>query len=230
MKRILVTGASKGIGYSTALKLANEGHHVFAVARSNTQLAHLAAESYLGKITLVVADLTQEEDIRALVSALADVHSIDALINNAGTLTNKPFMETSIDDWLHQFNVNVLASVRLIKALKHKLKSGSHIVNISSMGGFQGSSKFPGLSAYSSSKGALTILSECLSTEFSGDGIAVNCLCLGAVQTEMLEEAFPGYEAPTSPDEMADFIAHFALSAHSFFNGKVLPVALNNPS
>ncbi len=230
MKRILVTGASKGIGYSTALKLAQEGHHVFAVARSKAALNDLAAESYLGKITPMVADLTQEDNIEVLVSALADVQSIDALINNAGTLINKPFMETSIDDWLHQFNVNVLASVRLIKALKIKLKSGCHIVNISSMGGFQGSSKFPGLSAYSSSKGALTILSECLSTEFSGDGIAVNCLCLGAVQTEMLEEAFPGYKAPTNPIEMADFIAHFTLSAHSFFNGKVLPVALNNPS
>ena len=138
-------------------------------------------------------------------------------------------METTIDDWLNQFNINVIASVHLIKLIKSKLMRGSHIVNISSMGGFQGSSKFPGLSAYSASKGALTILSECLSTEFASDGIAVNCLCLGAVQTEMLEDAFPGYKAPTSPNEMGEFISYFALTGNSFFNGKVLPVALNNP-
>lgn len=229
MKKIIITGASKGIGYSTALKLAQKNNHVFAVARSKKNLNKLTSESFAGKITPIVADLTLEKGIETIFSSLKDFQSIDVLINNAGTLINKPFMETSIDDWLYQFNVNVLASVRLIKALKEKLKKGSHIVNISSMGGFQNSSKFPGLAAYSSSKGALTILSECLSTEFFGDGIAVNCLCLGAVQTKMLEEAFPGYQAPTNPDEMGSFIAHFALSAHSFFNGKVLPVALNNP-
>lgn len=229
MKKIIVTGASTGIGYSTALKLAQDGHHVFAIARSEKNLKKLANESYGGIITPISADLTHNSGIDKISSSLNAIDSIDVLINNAGALINKPFMETTIDDWLNQFNINVIASVQLIKLLKDKLMSGSHIVNISSMGGFQGSSKFPGLSAYSSSKGALTILSECLSTEFSGDGVAVNCLCLGAVQTEMLEDAFPGYKAPTSPNEMGEFISHFALTGQLFFNGKVLPVALNNP-
>ncbi len=229
MKKIIVTGASTGIGYSTALKLAKDGHHVFAIARSEKNLIKLAEESYAGIITPISADLTHNSGIDKISSALNSIDSIDVLINNAGALINKPFMETTIDDWLNQFNINVLASVHLIKLLKDKLISGSHIVNISSMGGFQGSSKFPGLAAYSASKGALTILSECLSTEFSSDGISVNCLCLGAVQTEMLEDAFPGYKAPTSPNEMGDFISHFALNGQLFFNGKVLPVALNNP-
>tara|TARA_R110000868_G_scaffold383578_13_gene650829 strand:+ start:58288 stop:58980 length:693 start_codon:yes stop_codon:yes gene_type:complete len=229
MKKIIVTGASKGIGYSTALKLAEDGNQVFAIARSEKNLKLLASKASNGKIIPIAADLTLDDGIEKINLTLSKIDSIDALINNAGALINKTFLDTTIDDWLYQFNVNVISSIRLIKALKSKLKPCSHIVNISSMGGFQGSSKFPGLSAYSSSKGALTILSECLSTEFSKDNIAVNCLCLGAVQTEMLEEAFPGYSAPTSPDEMGAFIAHFALSAHSFFNGKVLPVALNNP-
>ncbi|GAB5409738.1 MAG: SDR family NAD(P)-dependent oxidoreductase [Balneolaceae bacterium] len=229
MKKILVTGASKGIGYSTAIQLAENGHHVFAIARSKKKLIKLTTESFIGKITTISADLTTSEGIEKIGSALSDFESIDALINNAGALINKPFMETTTEDWLSQFDINVLSSVRLIKSLKGKLKKGSHIVNISSMGGFQGSSKFPGLAAYSTSKGALTILSECLSSEFTGEGIAVNCLCLGAVQTEMLEKAFPGYIAPTNPDEMGAFVAHFTLTAHSFFNGKVLPVALNNP-
>jgi NAD(P)-dependent dehydrogenase (short-subunit alcohol dehydrogenase family) len=105
----------------------------------------------------------------------------------------------------------------------------SHIVNISSMGGFQGSAKFPGLSAYSVSKGALSILTEALSTEFASKDIRVNALCLGAVQTEMFEEAFPGFKAPLSAEEMGHYIADFALTAHRFYNGKILPVSLEDP-
>ena len=230
MKTIIVTGASNGIGFSTSIELAKQGHKVFAIARSEDKLELLTKESFDGKIIPISADLTKDEDINAILKELQATKEIDILINNAGTLINKPFLETTIQDWLYQFDVNVLASVRLIKAIKNKLKQGSHIVNIGSMGGFQGSAKFPGLSAYSSTKGALSILSECLSTEFSQDGVCVNSLCLGAVQTDMLNEAFPGYIAPTQPSEMANFIANFALTAHQFINGKTLPIALNNPN
>jgi NAD(P)-dependent dehydrogenase (short-subunit alcohol dehydrogenase family) len=97
------------------------------------------------------------------------------------------------------------------------------------MGGYQGASKFPGLSAYSSSKGALANLSECLAEEFKEDGIKVNCLALGAVQTEMLEAAFPGFQAPVSPVQMACHILNFAESGHTVYNGKVLPVSVSTP-
>lgn len=230
MKNILITGASRGIGYATALLFAQQGHRVFALARSESQLNKLAKEATAGEINPVTIDLTSQDEINALTEKLGEDTPIDILINNAGALINKPFTDTEIDDWMYQLQVNLLAPVRLIKGIKSLLDKGSHIVNISSMGGFQGSAKFPGLAAYSVSKGALSILSECLSIEFSEDGIAVNCLCLGAVQTEMLNEAFPGYVAPTQPEEMANFIADFSLNAHSFINGKVIPVALNNPA
>jgi NAD(P)-dependent dehydrogenase (short-subunit alcohol dehydrogenase family) len=97
------------------------------------------------------------------------------------------------------------------------------------MGGVQGTVKFPGLSAYSSSKAALAGLTECLAIEFQDKDIAVNCLALGAVQTEMLQEAFPGFKAPVSPDKMAEFIGNFVLTAHHFMNGKVLPISLSTP-
>jgi NAD(P)-dependent dehydrogenase (short-subunit alcohol dehydrogenase family) len=106
---------------------------------------------------------------------------------------------------------------------------GSHIINISSMGGFQGSSKYRGLSYYSASKAAIACLSECLAEEFSESGIRVNCLALGSVQTEMLAEAFPGYKAPVDASEMAHFISDFALNGSKYFNGKIIPVAINNP-
>jgi len=105
----------------------------------------------------------------------------------------------------------------------------AHIVNISSMGGFQGSSKYPGMAVYSASKAALANLTEGLASEYAKDGIAFNCLALGAVQTEMLEQAFPGYKAPVSADDMANFISWFALAGHMFFNGKILPVSVSNP-
>ena len=128
-----------------------------------------------------------------------------------------------------QFDSNVVTTVNLIQASESLLERNSHIVNISSMGGYQGSSKFKGLSAYSSTKGAISILSECLSEEFSSRGIKVNALALGAVQTAMLSKAFPGYEAPLTAIEMAGFITDFALNSSSFINGKVIPVSINNP-
>jgi NAD(P)-dependent dehydrogenase (short-subunit alcohol dehydrogenase family) len=97
------------------------------------------------------------------------------------------------------------------------------------MGGYQGSMKFPGLALYSASKGALAVMSECLAEEFKETGIKVNCLALGAAQTEMLKEAFPNYQPPLSAEEMASFVCDFALRGQSFFNGKILPVALTDP-
>lgn len=229
MKTILITGASKGIGYHTALELANAGHHVVALARSENKLSDLKNESTSGAITPVGIDISKPDQYSILETALSSIGKIDGLINNAGLLINTPFMESTIDELRAQFEVNVFSIVRLIQFLKPKLSEGSHIVNIGSMGGFQGSDKFPGLSGYSASKGALAILSECLNVELAEFGVSVNCLALGAVQTEMLAQAFPGYQAPTEASTMGRFIADFVLSGHTFFSGKILPVALNNP-
>jgi NAD(P)-dependent dehydrogenase (short-subunit alcohol dehydrogenase family) len=97
------------------------------------------------------------------------------------------------------------------------------------MGGVNGSAKFPGLAAYSSSKGALGVLTELLAEEFKDEGPRTNALALGAVQTEMLAEAFPGYEAPVSAAQMANYIADFSLTAHQLYNGKVLPLSQSTP-
>ncbi|MCG8373795.1 MAG: SDR family oxidoreductase [Balneolales bacterium] len=229
MKNIIVTGASTGIGFSTAKHFADLGYTVFAIARTGSKLDILSKSVTSGKIIPLVADLSSDQSISVIQQTTAEIEQIDIVINNAGVLLNKPFFETSLSDWDFQFQVNLYGPLRILHAIRTKLKQGTHVVNIGSMGGYQGSNKFPGISAYSVSKGALGILSECLSKEFEDIGVIVNCLALGAVQTKMLEEAFPGYKAPVTVDTMGSYIADFALKAGELINGKVIPVALNNP-
>ncbi|WP_142715951.1 SDR family NAD(P)-dependent oxidoreductase [Fodinibius sediminis] len=228
-KVIIVTGASRGIGFETAQQLADRGHRVFAVARSAGPLGKLQG-LFPEQINAVPADLTDEHSVGRLVEAISsEVDGVNILINNAGVLINKPFEELSLDEWRAQLDSNLISAVNITKQLLPHFNTKGHILNISSMGGFQGSTKFPGLSAYSVSKGALSILTESLAAEFKDRQLAVNALCLGAVHTEMFEAAFPGFEAPVSPEEMGSYIADFSLSGSTFYNGKILPVALEDP-
>lgn len=225
---IVITGASRGIGYQTALILAGAGHVVIAVSRSKEGLEKLkdASQGAPGKIIPLVFDL-ESGDMKILSATInKNIGSIDVLLNNAGAIINKPFETISDAELLQVYKVNVLSVFSITRELLPLMKAGSHVVNISSMGGYQGSSKFAGLSAYSSSKGALTVLSECLAEELKPMNISVNCLCLGAVQTEMLSLAFPGFKAPIEAAKMAAFIADFAITGQRYFNGKILPVSL----
>lgn len=227
-KVAIVTGASRGIGREVCKELANNGHQVVSVARSKQPLQELASTST--NITAIPADLTNQKAVNRLTNKVEDnFPGVDILINNAGALINKPFEELTLDDWRSQLESNLISAIHVTKELLAQLNENAHIVNISSMGGFQGSAKFPGLAAYSVSKGALSILTECLAVELSNKNIKANALCLGAVQTEMLEEAFPGMKAPVSVSQMGSYIANFVLEAGAIYNGKILPVALEDP-
>ncbi len=232
---IVITGASRGIGYETARILARHpGHKIWLISRNEVRLNALVEEAKAkggAALIPVVADLQAKDMKSSVENTFAGVKRIDIIIHNAGALVNKPFDQISDEELDYTYNVNVLSVFRLTQVLAPLMGGNSrgHIVNISSMGGFQGSLKFPGLSAYSSSKAALSGLSECLAEEFKERNIAVNCLCLGAVQTEMLQEAFPGYKAPLAAVDMAEWIAYFAQEGHKYFNGKILPVSLSTP-
>ena len=233
--KIIITGASRGIGYDTAYLLATQGgHEVLALSRNEKRLSELAdaieKQSADHPLRFLPFDLIQP-DFPALKVAVEALGGVDILINNAGLLINKRFAELTPDDWQRSFHVNMFGPVELIRFALPWLKKSdhAHIVNISSMGGFQGSAKFPGLSAYSASKAALSNLTECLAEELKEEGIKVNCLALGAVDTEMLQEAFPGMEPPVSSAQMAEYLIHFAMTAHRFYNGKVLPVSVSTP-
>lgn len=228
---IIISGASRGIGFETVKLLSqNPDNKIIAISRKMDSLKKLSKETARKNIQLLPLDLTNFDEVY-LYSALSEIQSVDILINNAGLLINKPFLELSDADWKKVFEVNVFGLVRLVKAILPKLKAqtGAHILNISSMGGIQGSSKFAGLSAYSASKAAVITITECLAEELKDDNIKVNSLALGAVQTEMLEEAFPGYQAPLTSEQMASYLSWFALNGHQFHNGKVLPVAVSTP-
>ncbi len=232
---IIVTGASSGVGFEAVLELTLSGkHQVIALARSQDKLERLAEiaaglnpEAVLFPIAFDIvhdyyADLVQ------FIATRFD-NQVDILINNAGVLINKPFAQLLETDFVEMLQSNFIGHVRIIQSLFHLMPAGSHIVNIGSMGGYQGSAKFVGLAAYSASKAALHNLTECLAQEFTEQGIKVNCLALGSAQTEMLEKAFPGYESPVMAFEMGKYIADFAVTGHRFFNGKVLPVAVSTP-
>jgi NAD(P)-dependent dehydrogenase (short-subunit alcohol dehydrogenase family) len=225
MKNIIITGTSRGIGYELALHFAKAGHNVLAISRKTPQ-EFIENQN----ISCLSVDLSDETEVEKVDNFLSQTwNKIDIIIHNAGSLLLKPFSETSVEDFANVYKVNVFGVANLTRVCLPYLQKGSHVVTISSMGGIQGSLKFAGLSAYSSSKGAVITLSELLAEEYKERGIAFNVLALGAVQTEMLAEAFPGYQAPITAKEMADYIFDFALTGNKYYNGKVLQVSSTNP-
>lgn len=225
MKNIIVTGTSRGIGYELALQFANAGNQVLAISRKipQTLLEHQ-------NITCLSVDLADENALQEVDSFLSSTwKKVDAVVHNAGALLLKPFAETTQADFESIYKVNVFAVANLTRICLPYLQKGSHVVTISSIGGVRGSLKFAGLAAYSSSKGAVITLTELLAEEYKEQGISFNVLALGSVQTEMLNEAFPGYQAPISAEGMATYIYDFTLNGNKYFNGKVLEVSSTNP-
>ena len=227
---IIVNGGTRGIGKEIVHILAqNIDNKIIVTGRNKKNLDNLKVQ--FPNVITVAIDLSDfDSHITSLSNEVKkNFKQVDILINVAGFLISKEFVNTDTTDARLMMEINFFGPSSLIRIIKPFMLKGSHIVNISSMGGFQGSSKYRGLSYYSASKAALACLTECLATEFKEDGIKVNCLALGSVQTEMLEEAFPGYKAPVSAKEMGTFIAEFALNGHKVFNGKILPVGVSNP-
>jgi len=225
-KNIIITGTSRGIGFELVHLFANQGHNVLALSRNAQPVNNLQFEN----IESVAFDLCNQEDYNKVQEFISSEWThVDVLINNAGTLLNKPFSESTIEDFERVYRTNVFGVSELTRIVLPFMKSDSHVVTVSSMGGIQGSMKFPGLSAYSSSKGAVITLTELLAEEYKTTGPQFNVLALGAVQTEMLKEAFPDYEAPTTALEMANYIFDFALTGNKYYNGKVLQVSNSTP-
>jgi NAD(P)-dependent dehydrogenase (short-subunit alcohol dehydrogenase family) len=231
---IIITGASRGIGFEMARIFAKDiKNQIVVISRDFEKLKELQKicleESANPNVQPVAFDLVKDDIDKLIPGIISKSGPVDILINNAGLLINKAFTDLDGNDFDQMFSVNVKGPFILSKNLIKHFNKGAHIVNISSMGGYQGSVKFPGLSLYSASKAALAVLTECMAEELKDKGISVNCLALGAAQTEMLEVAFPSYKAPLSAAEMAEYICDFARNGHKYMNGKIIPVSLTSP-
>lgn len=223
---VVITGTSRGIGYELVQQFASAGYVVFSLSRKQDNVKTLG----LKNVHAITCDLASASSLSdATTEILQATSHIDILINNAGYLVNKPFEQLTPAHFQQSYAVNVFGVAALTQALLPRMNAQSHVLAISSMGGVQGSSKFPGLAAYSSAKGAVITLFELLAEEYKENGPSFNTLALGAVQTEMLEEAFPGYKAPLTAQEMATYIMNFAITGSKFYNGKVLQVSASTP-
>lgn len=225
MKQVVITGTSRGIGLEMVQIFAEKGHKVLALSRNIEPVKDLGLEN----VEVQACDITSEKDLENIRAHLGASGKVDILINSAGAILNKPFEESGLEEFKKVYDTNVFGVVGLLQMVLPFMQKGGHVVNISSMGGVQGSVKFSGLSAYSSSKGALITLTELLAEEYKETGPSFNVLALGAVQTEMLEEAFPGYKAPLSAKEMAEYIVEFSLNGNKYYNGKMLQVSNSTP-
>ena len=223
MKTIVVTGTSSGIGNEICIQAAKLNYKVISISRNIEPLKGInGIDSY-------IVDITDKKSIKNFIDDLRNRDlKIDILINNAGQLSNELFGETSYESFKQTFDVNVFGLAEITRSLIPFINKSGHVINISSIGGVNGSKKFPGLSVYSSSKAAVIALTEVLAEEYF-EGPSFNVLALGAVQTKMLKEAFPDYEVQTKPGEMAKYIIDFAINGNNLFNGKLISVSNSNP-
>ena len=225
-KNIVITGTSRGIGYELVALFADKGHNVLALSRNAVPVSGLG----ISNCHCFPCDITDASDIKKVSEFISENwDGVDVLINNSGFLVNKQFAKLTREDILQSYEVNVFGAMALTQQVLPFMDAKGHVVNISSMGGIQGSAKFPGLSAYSSSKGAIITWTEVMAEECKESGPAFNALALGAVQTEMLEQALPGFKAPVTAKEMAQYIMEFSLTGNRHYNGKVLQVSSTTP-
>ena len=223
MKTIVITGTSSGIGHQICIQAAKMNYYVISVSRNIEPLKDIVG------IESFAIDITNKDSVDEFIANLKSRKiKIDILINNAGYLVSELFGDTTYDSFKKTFDVNVFGLAEITRSLIPIINSDGHVINISSIGGVNGSKKFPGLSVYSSSKAAVIALTEVLAEEHQ-NGPSFNVLALGAVQTKMLKEAFPDYNADTKPEEMAKYILDFAINGNKLFNGKLISVSNSNP-
>jgi NAD(P)-dependent dehydrogenase (short-subunit alcohol dehydrogenase family) len=222
MKTILVSGSSSGIGLEICLQASDLGLNVLAISRNIDPLKGIL------NLNAHSVDITNESQIEEYVKKITSENiKIDILINNAGFLIKDSFRDTSYESFKQTYDVNVFGLASLTRALIPIINKDGQVINITSVGGLNASKKFPGLSAYASSKGAVITLTEVLAEEYRSKP-RFNCLALGSVQTEMLKKAFPGYEAKVMPSDMAKQILDFALDESSLPNGEIIKLDKGN--
>ncbi|BBZ15442.1 SDR family NAD(P)-dependent oxidoreductase [Mycobacterium branderi] len=235
MQVAIITGASGGIGFGCATKLAETGMAIVATGRNETALAQLAAAvGDPGRVVTVQADLNTPDAPRQIVQAAVDRWGrIDFLINNAGVGSPKPLHETDDETLDYFLGVMLRAPFRLARDVLAHMRPGSAIINITStfavVGGLRGG-------AYSAAKGGLTALTTHIACQYGAQGIRCNAVAPGVIQTAMTEqrlqnERFRRLNLEMTPhqrlgtvDDVASTVAFLCSPAGSFINGQTIVV------
>lgn len=229
-KTALVTGAGRGIGRAVAVSLAKEGARVIVCARSENELNETAQQlaAANGEAETIVCDMADEKAVIALFAHIqTNYGTLDILVNNAGIFSGAYIEDVSMVEYHRVMQVNAAAVFLSCREAFGLMKAkGGSIVNVSSLSGVQGATKFPGFSAYCASKFAVIGITEALAEEGKQCGIRVNAVAPGSVDTEMLREAFPGFNGPMlKPQQVADAILFLAGPHSSAVNGATLDLS-----
>lgn len=225
---VLITGGGSGIGAACAAEFFRRGRSVVLTGRTAARLEETArALGAADRVLALPGDAGDETFARrAFAAARRRFGTVDVLVNNAAFLVKKSFVDTTAAEWDAVMRTNLrgpfLFSRELLRA------PGRVIVNIGSLGGVQGTEKFPGLSAYTASKSGLTGLTAALAVEARPLGVSVFCVAPGAVDTAMLRKAAPGLKAGAAPSDIARVVADLAESgSRDLLSGAIISLDTN---
>jgi NAD(P)-dependent dehydrogenase (short-subunit alcohol dehydrogenase family) len=238
MNVVLVTGASSGIGAATAIAFAEAGWSVMAAGRDEARLAEVADVS--DNISTWAGELIESEDCDELVAETIDeFDSIDCLVNSAGILLRGNAEETSDDDWRDTLTVNLDVAFYMSRAaLPYLLQTEGSIVNVASDWGLQGGERAV---AYCASKGGLIMMTRAMALDHAREGVRINAICPGDVDTPMLAAAADEAEKDiesymeevadlspngriASPEDVAALVMFLASDAARHITGSALPI------
>ncbi len=210
MSVALITGASSGIGAAAAIAFAEAGWEVMAAGRDEGRLEEVADVSE--RIATWTGELVESEDCDELVADTIDEFgNIDCLVNSAGVIVRANVADTSDEEWRYTMGINLDAVFFLSRAaLPHLLKSTGSIVNIASDWGLKGGER---AAAYCASKGAIVQLTKAMAIDHARDGLRINAVCPGDIDTPML--------VAEAEDEDVDLEDHLAEAAEQSPNGRI---------
>lgn len=227
---VCITGTSRGLGYALVEAFLKKTQFQIAAITGNGAVLNSKLEGITGRerVRIIEASISEFEGRGEIKRQISGMPPLKIVIHNAGKLLLKPFLEISEAELAAVYKVNVFAPFHLTQVLMPFME-GCHTIHISSVGGVEGSLKFAGLSAYSTSKAALNCLTEMLSEEFKATDHVFNCLAMGSVATEMFRKAFPGASASATPEQMAAYIVGYAIEAPKVMRGKIISLSVSNP-